>query len=213
MSTGDPRPPLIWSSAAPFYATFTCPSSLTARPHVFEWPTEGLKAHLPELHTDPDLILPETEATLFHTLPTLRALALRAALCVFPGLSGIGFRRYSDTLSQIKWDIPESKWQKGKKLLIRTWVVTLPFSYIEVHNILCLLVWGGKTLNTGSVFEFFYRKYTTLSAIQHCYFICRTVSIHTAHILFPRWPAIWPTRRQHKRSIDPTFPLTRRNSV
>lgn len=34
-----------------------------------------------------------------------------------------------------------------------------------------------------------------------------------ARILFLGWPAIWPTRWQHKWSIDPTFPLTRGNRV
>lgn len=62
------------------------------------------KVSLPELHTDPDLILPETGAALFYTLPTMRALALHAARNATPGLSGI---RYSDTVSQIKWDIHE----------------------------------------------------------------------------------------------------------
>lgn len=60
------------------------------------------KACLPELHTDPDLILPETEATLFHTLLTMGALALCAALNAIPGLSGIRRRRYSAALGQIK---------------------------------------------------------------------------------------------------------------
>jgi len=33
----------------------------------------------PELHTDPDIIHPETEANLFHALPLMRALAILAA--------------------------------------------------------------------------------------------------------------------------------------
>lgn len=60
------------------------------------------RAVSPKLYADPDLILPETEAALFHTLPTMSAPALHAALKAIPGISGITCKRYSDTLGQIK---------------------------------------------------------------------------------------------------------------
>lgn len=141
MCTGDTHPPLIWSSAA-FYATFACPHCLAARPLVFDDPLRD-KASLPELHTDPDLILPETEATLFfHTLPSMRAPGLHAALKNIPGLSGIQCRRYLDTLSQIKWDIYESK---GGKLLILKTVLALPRWDVKVYNIMYLWFEGKET--------------------------------------------------------------------
>lgn len=47
----------------------------------------------PELFSDPDLIPLETEAALFHTLPTIRVLAPRAALNAIPGLQGMRCRK------------------------------------------------------------------------------------------------------------------------
>lgn len=98
----SPRPPLIGSPAA-FYAPFTCPCCLSTALSV----PLGHKVSLPEQHTDPDLILPETGAPLFYTLPTMRAPALQATVDAIPGLLGI---RHLDTGSQIKWDIQEKHW-------------------------------------------------------------------------------------------------------
>lgn len=46
----------------------------------------GTRLFLPEPNADPDLILPETEATLFNTLLTTRAWSPLAALTAIPGL-------------------------------------------------------------------------------------------------------------------------------
>lgn len=70
------------------------------------------RVSLPELHTDPDLILPDTGAALFCTryLPwALRLLVLHLTLFLAFG------EQETQALSQIKWDIREGKWLKEEQ--------------------------------------------------------------------------------------------------
>lgn len=73
----------------------------SSSPRAVRWPWSNSPGHRGD--SFPHITYPES--------------SLHAALNAIPGLSGLRYRRYSDTARQIKWGIHESEWQKGEKWL------------------------------------------------------------------------------------------------
>lgn len=95
------------------------------------------RVSLPELHTDPDLILLDTGATLFCTRYLLLALWLLVLhLTLFLAFG----KQETQALSQIKWDIWVEKWLKEEqKTIICRWV--LSFAFQELGSCSYLIRW------------------------------------------------------------------------